>query len=259
MKTHFCATAVSFLLIIFSSCDNFWNACIDGNGNRITETRGLDSFERLQINGDFEVDIDTGSVASVVIEADENLTDIIVTHVSGNTLIIEPRNGTCLRPSNPIEITVTIPYLTDVVLNGSGYVYCFGMNTDVLNATLAGSGQVDMLQINAAGITVELEGSGIINVSGVAENIEAQIEGSGEIRISGSSVNSDFRIIGSGRIKADDIITEVCTAYISGSGIIDTHVLNALDVTIIGSGIVYYEGDPTVETFISGTGKVVKQ
>lgn len=260
MKTSIYTLAAILILLFQVSCDNFWDGCIEGNGYRVTETRDLDSFEEIQINGEFEVDIDTGSIPSVKIKADENLMDVIVTNVSGNKLIIESRNGTCLNPSYPIEVTVTIPYVTKVYLNGSGYVYCYKMDVDDLEAILVGSGQVDLYQINCSNITVELEGSGIMNIGADTENMEAGIEGSGEIRLTGTAVNSDLSIIGSGRIKADDMITEVCSAYISGSGIMDVYVLNALDVTIIGSGIVYYKGDPpVVETSISGTGKVVPE
>lgn len=260
MKSSIYTSAATLILLFLVSCDNFWDGCVEGNGYRVTETRDLDSFEEIQINGEFEVDIDTGSIPSVEIKADENLVDIIATNVSGSKLIIESRNGTCLNPSYPIEITVTIPNVTKIYLNGSGYVYCYKMDVDDLQAILVGSGQVDLYQINCVNVVVELEGTGTMNIDVDTENIEAGIEGSGEIRLNGSAVNSDLSIIGSGRIKADNMITEVCSAYISGSGIMDVHVLNALDVTIIGDGIVYYKGNPpVVETSISGTGKVIPE
>lgn len=259
IKTIQYALYLGLLASAVASCDNFWDSCIEGNGYRVTETRDLNGFEQIQINGEFDVDIDTGSTYSVKIQSDENLMDIIVTHVSGNRLIIESRNGTCLRPSSPIEMVITVPYVNSLTLNGSGIVYCFGMDVEELNVTLTGSGQISMLQITANDMELDLEGTGIINASGVTENVNASIEGSGEIRITGDAVNADLKIIGSGRIKAGSLTTEVCYAYISGTGIIDTHVLNALDVTIIGSGIVYYEGNPVVESYISGTGSVVQQ
>jgi hypothetical protein len=47
--------------------------------------------------------------------------------------------------------------------------------------------------------------------------------------------------------------------YISGSGLADTRVQDTLDVTIIGSGIVYYTGNPNIESYISGSGKIVER
>jgi hypothetical protein len=55
------------------------------------------------------------------------------------------------------------------------------------------------------------------------------------------------------------MITDTCSCYISGSGRIDTRVNNLLNVTITGSGMVYYFGNPVVASYISGSGKVIHQ
>lgn len=259
MKNIFYIPALLVTGLMFSSCEDLWNRCVDGDGDRTTDTRVVEAFSRIQVNGDFEVQIDTGNTSSVRIESDENLMDLIVTHVSGNKLIIETRNGTCIRPSHPIEITVTTSSPDEITLNGSGYVYCYGLETDELSMKLAGSGQIECYDIVASVVNVELEGSGLINSSFVAENLTTQLEGSGEIRLSGESVNADHKIIGSGNIRAKEVISDVCVVYISGSGTVDSHVNNALDVTIIGSGNVYYTGNPTIKSYISGSGKVIER
>jgi hypothetical protein len=245
--------------LLFASCEDLWNRCVDGNGNRTADTRVLQSFSRVQVNGDFEVQIDTGRFSSAIVEADENLVDLIVTHVSGGKLIIETRNGACLRPSHPIEITINTQALDEITLSGSGLVYCYGLETEEFSMNLTGSGQIECYETEASIVNVELEGSGLINSSLVSENLTAQLEGSGEIRMSGESVNADYKIIGSGLINAEQVITDVSVVYISGSGVVDTRVNNALDVTIIGSGIVYYTGNPNLESYISGSGKVIKR
>ncbi|HJZ40530.1 MAG TPA: head GIN domain-containing protein [Bacteroidales bacterium] len=259
MKRKYISLGILCLSVILSSCEDIWNHCIDGNGNRIADTRMLDPFEEIQVNGDFEVQIDTGQVISARVEADDNLMGLVVTHVTGNRLIIETRNGDCIRPSRPIEITVTVPSLHTIKLNGSGYVYSYGLSSEELEVRLSGSGQITCHNVESTIATFELEGSGSITGSLITGNLTALVEGSGDIRLSGSSVNSDLKILGSGRINANQVNTDVCLAYISGSGIIETFVNNALDVTIIGSGTVYYEGNPSVESYISGSGKVVRQ
>ena len=248
---------LAFALI--TSCDEIWHHCVEGNGHPSAETRTLPTFTRIQVNGDFkvQVSIDTASVA--IVETDENLQDLIVTHVSGDKLIIESRNGDCLNPSHPIEISVVSPSVDNVELNGSGNVYCYGLNAEELVLSLSGSGEIDCSKIMATSAMLDLEGSGKIDCAADVENITSKIEGSGEIRINGSALNSDFKVIGSGHQRASELNTDVCTAYISGSGIIDTDVNNSLDVTIIGSGIVNYFGNPVITSYISGSGKIVKQ
>jgi hypothetical protein len=262
MKTFrnvFLMPGILFMGILISSCEDMWNHCVDGNGDRISETRQLESFERIQVSGDFDVQIDTGRESSAVVKVDENLLDLVATHVSGNKLIIETRNNHCLRPSRPIEVTVSTPAISEIYLEGSGNIACNGIRTDELNIILEGSGQIDCYEIEATSVSVNLQGSGLINTRVFVENLAALLEGSGEISMNGETVNSDLTITGSGHIKADQVISDVCYANISGSGQIDTRVNNVLDVTITGSGTVYYRGDPTVTSNISGSGKVVHQ
>jgi len=245
--------------LINVSCEDIWNRCVDGNGDRGVENRALDEFERIEINGDFEVQIDTGQVSSASVETDENLIDLIVTHVSGNKLIIETRDGVCIRPTHPVEITVSTRTLREITLNGSGLAYCYGLNTENLSLNLSGSGHIECDNVETTVANLELEGSGLINCNLITENLATQIEGSGEIKLHGECINADHKIIGSGNIKAGEVSAEVCVIYISGSGTVDAHVNDALDVTIIGSGTVYYTGTPTIESYISGSGEIIER
>lgn len=245
---------------LITSCDQMWHHCIDGNGHPSTETRPLPAFNQIQVNGDFKVLVTTDSTSSVaIVEADENLQDLIRTFVSGDKLIIESKNGDCLNSSRPIEISVITPSLSNIELNGSGNIYCYGLNAEDIVLRLSGSGQMECTQIEAHSAKLVLEGSGNIDCGADVEDLYSQIEGSGEIRIIGSTLNSELRVIGSGRQRASQLNTDVCITYISGSGIIDTHVSNSLDVTIIGSGTVNYSGNPVITSYISGSGKIVKQ
>ena len=244
---------------LITSCDEMWHHCIDGNGHPSTETRTLPAFTRIQVNGDFRVKVDTGSSCIAIVEADENLQDLIGTYVSGDKLVIESRNGDCLNSSHPVEISVVTPSVNNIDLNGSGNVYCYGLNAEEIVLSLSGSGEINCTQIIASSVKLDLEGSGKIDCTADVENLSSKIEGSGEIKITGSALNSEFKVIGSGHQRASQLNTDVSIAYISGSGIIDTEVNNSLDVTIIGSGIVNYSGNPVITSYISGSGKIVKQ
>jgi hypothetical protein len=223
MKSRIGTTLFSGLLFAalgLTSCEDMWNHCVDGNGYRSNVTRTMGSFNEVIVNGEFEVQIDTGRASSVFIDGDENLLDLVVTHVSGNQLIIETEDHTCLQPTHPIVVTVTTPDLSGIHLNGSGKVNCDGLHTDELSLYL---------------------------------------DGSGEMGLNGVAGNAEYNILGSGHIQGGEMITDTCSCYISGSGRIDTRVNNLLNVTITGSGMVYYFGNPVVESYISGSGKVIHQ
>ncbi|HLO60795.1 MAG TPA: head GIN domain-containing protein [Bacteroidales bacterium] len=257
-KTIYKLTIPALLLMTITlfSCEELWDRHVDGNGDRKMEDRNLAGFDRIEVNGDFEVQVDTGIESFATVEADENLLDFIVTHVSGHTLIIETREGYDLRPSHPIEIKVTTPDITQIDLNGSGLIYSYGIQTDELSVNLAGSGEIDLDNLVTTIANLNLEGSGYINARLDAADVKALLEGSGDIKLDGICNNSDLKITGSGKIKASELNTDVCVVYISGSGVADTWVNTALDVTIIGSGTVYYTGNPVVDKYISGSGQV---
>jgi hypothetical protein len=244
--------------MVNTSCEKMWHHCIEGNGNTLTETRTLTAFSQIEVNGDFSVSIDSDAIWSAKVKADENLQHLIQTYVDGDKLVIESHDD-CLNSSHPVEISVSAPMVNNLELNGSGRVVGYGFNVDAFVVRLSGSGEMDLTRILAGSAVINLEGSGNIDFSADVENLSARIEGSGEMRIDGSAVSSEFSVIGSGHIRAGELITDVCKAYISGSGVIDTDVNNSLDVTISGSGIVNYFGNPVITSHISGSGKIVKQ
>jgi hypothetical protein len=262
MKTRIYTTLFSGLLFAalgLTSCEDIWNHCVDGNGHRSNVTRTMGSFNEVVVNGEFEVQIDTGRASSVFIDGDENLLDLVVTHVSGNQLFIETEDHTCLQPTHPIVVTVTTSELRGIHLNGSGKVNCSGLQTDELSLYLDGSGEVTCHETKAFAVFMVIQGSGYIQCSMATENLTANLEGSGEIGLNGVAINAEYNISGSGRIQGGEMITDTCSCNISGSGRIDTRVNNLLNVTITGSGMVYYFGNPVVESYISGSGKVIHQ
>ncbi len=244
---------------MLTSCDQMWHHCIDGNGHPSTENRPLPSFTEIQVNGDFSVQVTTDSASVAIVETDENLQDLIKTYVSGDKLIIESRNGDCLNSSHPVEISVMTPSVNNIELNGSGNIHCYSPNSEDLVLRLSGSGLIECTGIKSKSAKLVLEGSGNIECGADVDDLYSQIEGSGEIQTTGSALNSELRITGSGRQRASHLNSEVCITYIVGSGIIDTRVSKSLDVTIMGSGIVNYFGNPVVTSYISGSGKIVKQ
>jgi hypothetical protein len=247
-------------VILLSSCEGIWPDCLDGNGVRTTEARDVSSFTGVESNGDFKVNIYPGEEIGVKVEADENLMDLIVTRVSGDELIIETRHGNCIRSSEDIVVTVTVPDLQHIDLNGSGIVWCDSLSTQSFDADVDGSGTIRCIHMTVPTLDIEISGSGNMETDGTFTQVNTVIDGSGEVVLTGESPNADFQINGSGKITADNLVTDTCYANITGSGTIYTRVMDLLEVDISGSGNVYYYGDdPVVNTHITGSGQVIKK
>lgn len=86
-------------------------------------------------------------------------------------------------------------------------------------------------------------------------------EGTGDVVISDfiPQENLSVSLIGSGSFLGFPLEVANCTINISGTGDCEVSVTNRLDVSIIGSGNVYYKGNPVIHEDISGSGSVLAQ
>lgn len=207
-------------IIAFSSCSKHR---IKGEGSIVSETRSVSGFSSISLNGSEDVEIIPSNENKVIVSGYQNLVPVFKTKVSGSTLNLEFENNYFNVRNNNIKVTVYTNGITKLDINGSG------------NMTLRDSLKTDRLKM-------EINGSGNINArNNYIENVELDINGSGNI-------------------NARNTTGKYVYVDISGSGDAEITAKEKLDVKINGSGSVKYWGNPsTVNTDISGSGKVTKQ
>jgi len=213
---------------------------IDGNGNKVKQTRSVGRYTAVASSGFWDVMIAYGESNSIEIEGDENLLEYIETKVEGNTLSIDSKKHFNLRSKNRIVVYVTLTRMTGVSLSGSGDIIGKGKfrndGTTTFHVSGSGSIKIDLDKVDAA---------------------EVGISGSGGIRLTGSASSVDARISGSGNIDCSDLISDNATARVSGSGNIKLNANKSLEASIAGSGNVSYKGIASdVRKHISGSGRV---
>lgn len=258
MKTRI-LVFIGLSCLVFNSCFD-WKDCIDGNGDITSESRDVNGFSRLEVDGSFDVFITQGNNTSVMIEADENLMDYILTKTNDGKLEISTRRDRCFNTSHQVSVYVTTPDLTDIRLFGSGNVECEHLATSDIYLEVGGSGSIYLDYVTADHADANVEGSGYIECFADAATADLKVEGSGEIRMSGIADEADMLITGSGLIRANEFDVDDCFATITGSGDIYTLVSSFLDAKITGSGTIYYYGDPEeVREKITGSGDVIKR
>lgn len=223
---------------LISSCRFINGKKIRGNGNAQTEQRSVPSFSGLSSHGAFDVVVKKGEQASVVVSADENLLQYIITEVNGDKLEIRTKKGVNLRPSSSLQVIVTNPNYNELSSHGSG--------------NIKGENQLT----STDKVELQLYGSGNINVDMTAPAVNAGISGSGNITVSGTAKQFSGTIRGSGGIHAGDLKSEEGKVEIAGSGNVEVFANNKLDVNIMGSGGVKYRGDAQINTNIAGSGSV---
>lgn len=254
-------TQNNILILLFTALILWTAGCskmnrIEGNGQVVTETRKLLSFNKVENDGTFNVYISHDSVFTATVEAESNLVPHIRTRVNGNTLEIDTREN--LNSNYPINVYITTPIIAGAYLNGSGTVTLDSLDTENMEVDLSGSGIMSGV-IKSTSLTTRISGSGSIQLNAHTNSCNTRISGSGNTELIGESLTGDFSISGSGNIQSTNFQQNECIAKISGSGNMYLNVVEYLDVTISGSGSVYYIGDPQINVSITGSGSVIKQ
>ena len=85
-----------------------------------------------------------------------------------------------------------------------------------------------------------------------------ELVGVGDFVLSGDD-QAELTIVltGVGDVYAYNMKAGICTITISGVGNCEVYVLNELNVTLTGVGNVYYKGNPTVQSIVTGVGQLI--
>jgi hypothetical protein len=214
---------------------------VRGSGRLTSERRSVADFDRLWVEGDFEIELRQGSVEGVELTGDDDLLPLVETVVEARdgsrALKISPRRGTDLRPSQPIRIRIDLIRLSGIGLAGSSRVTASGLRSARLSLSLGGSGDIALAALEA-------------------ERLAVSIGGSGRVAVDGHSPEAAITIGGSGRAQLADLAADDVSVTIGGSGAADVRAERRLKVMIAGSGRVRYSGAAVPAISIVGSGDV---
>lgn len=228
--------ALIALSITFSSCKK-----VVGTGPVISEDRTVSDFNSISLAMDATVNITQDSFYKVEVLAQNNVMDEILTNVSGSRLIIQHKNNVYIK-SRPVTINISMPDISGLNVSGSGAIRLQNLLlTGNIDMNVSGSGDIKIPAIEAEAITSTISGSGKITVtSGKSNTLNSRISGSGDADLLNVQINS-------------------VTTTTSGSGTTKIYAVNNLFAKISGSGDVYYRGNPSIESEISGSGRLIRQ
>ena len=210
---------------------------IEGNYHVVSSNRNISAFSEIVSESDCEVYYYYDSLYNVTVEAEENILPYIESSVHGNSLVIKKSNFKRIETHFPIKVFVSSPYISNVILSGSGSISIDSLKTNNLN--------------------ILLQGSGNISATTYTQFIKTIITGSGNITLNGNTSSGECNISGSGEINAYNIVQDTCYTSISGSGSMYINVVDYLNANISGSRRIYYIGSPVVYSNINGSGKII--
>ncbi len=212
-----------------------------GEGPVRTETRTANNFSGIDLQMNGNVYYQNAPTWKVEVSAKASIHNILETNVDNGRLVVRYRNGKTYDNDESIRINVSGPGVNSFSLNTSGNIICLNaIQTSNLYLRSSGSGDIVLQHVEANAIDAESKQSGRISATG------------------GFTFSEKLKTDGSGKIDLSAINSKNVNARIVGSGDIKVKVADRLDVTIDGSGSVFFNGSPLISTHISGTGRLIR-
>jgi hypothetical protein len=245
MRTLFAAFVATPVLalattLLLASCRFLGGERVHGNGNVITGQRNVKGFNSIEAGGAVEVHVRQDPATSVKVETDENLFEYLDVYTEGNTLIIKPKQGYNLDPSDEVRVFVTAPVFKSI--DGSGAVKIIG------DSEISGSD----LELSASGAS---EMAMNVKVS----KLRADLSGASNLELKGSSSNVSTQASGASHIRCRDLETDETTLDLSGASSAEVYANKQLNIEASGASDVKYRGNASVNQKSSGASSVEKE
>jgi len=225
MKT---AAFLSFILIFsLSSCYiDGWGTGISGNGNVVEESRDVDGFTAVEVSTGIDVFLTQGNGFEVLVEADENLQEVILTELKGDRLVIRTDNVN-IRNAKAKKVHVTLPELSGLKISSAGD--CVGQTPF----------ECDDLRLS-------ISSAGDLNLEVDADRIDVDISSSGDAKLAGSAKELDASLSSAGDLNAFDLIAGKVDVSVSSAGDARVYATEEISMSASSAGNIYYRGNAQV-------------
>lgn len=228
-------TFAAFSLVLF-----FLTSCYREDPGPLQETRKefpIVDFDRLEMGSALNIRVEQANTFSVEVTGDRRNIDDLDVYKSGNTLIIEFDDNA--NRHHDTYVYITMPRLQGVNFSGASVSKVMGFESDEdLDFYLSGSA-VSQLDVTYRELGVVVSGASSLVLHGSGDELHAEVSGASSI-------------------KAFDYPVREATASVSGSSEGKLTVTDKLNVTASGASMVFYRGNPTVTSNVSGGSTVQK-
>ena len=194
-----------------------WGNGIKGSGDVETRQLDFDGFDRIQLDGAFDLEIGFGREFELKLTTDDNLFDEMDISVDGGTLVLDTEEN--LRPTEGVLLEITMPALAGLKINGAGDITIsdfdgerFDLNVrgagdltidgrvGTLEIAISGAGDVDARELVAREVEIGISGAGDATVH-ATESLEARVSGVGNVTYYGDPEHKRTKVSGLGHIK----------------------------------------------------------
>lgn len=239
--------------LLFTGCRAFLVAVDEEIEPGELETRQFDydGFTEIDISSAFSYEIQKAEDWSVTITAGSNLFEYIILTKSAQELDIDMNipgstiwtSGSYPRP----KVIITMPELAGLDGSGAtdGSVTGF-VSRDDLDISLGGASEIELTDIKAGRVVMDLSGASKVTGFIQADGIELEISSASRVRLEGSSGDVILDARGASRAELSDLLAENVDATLrdASSGIVNLD--GRLNARLSSASTLEYIGEPVI-------------
>lgn len=230
MKKSILLSVMIAFTFILGSCNK---ESVKPSSNITTENRNITGFNALDVSDAMDVEVVFGTTEGVIVEANSNLHQYILTDVVAGRLKIRMKNNVRIKSGATIKIYVSAMYLDGVDISGASRVeFTNSLVTTYLDLDISGASTFQG-GVQLSDISADLSGASNVEIWGVAT--EASMDLSGASRLGDESLvidNLDIDL--SGASRATLTVNGVMNISASGASSLDyygTGLINNLETS----------------------------
>ena len=208
-----------------------------GDGNIKQAERSISAFEKVKVTGNYNVYFTQDSIRKLMLNADANLHEYIITEVRNNELVI--RSSKPIRSSNELRIELSTLNLTHAEASGGAG---FFTNTPLI---------LPILQLTA-------NGGAKMEIEGIFETLHAFQNAGSNMVLSGKAGRLVIESNAGGRVNAAALEAETARVEANAGA---SAVVNAkeVDANANAGGSVQYIGDPIFHGMQTSAGGSIRR
>ncbi len=230
----------TLLSLLFFSCNFDIHLGVKGNGIVVEQTRTInDTFNSIEVSKGLDVYLTQSDTESVMVEADENLQDVIITEVEHHVLKIHTKQ--IIGKSTSKKVMVSFKNISKIT-STSG--------SDVYSKTTITAENLELTSTNGSDMTLALDTNSLVCKS----------SNGSDMKLTGKTIKLMAEAANGSDIKASELMAEFSqvNAY-SGSDITINTSKQLIAKASGGSDINYYGNPEKVEKNNGASGSIEKK
>jgi len=236
MKSRLTLLSIAAVIILFSSCNI---SGVTGNKNVVKQTREVtENFTSVKVSEGINLFLSQDDETSVVVEADENIQNLLKTKVENGTLKI---------------------YFSDAVGKATRNVYVSMPEIKKITASSAADIKTET-RISSDDLTIDASSGADIKADIETANLTCESSSGADIDLTGTCKTANFHASSGADIDAKELDCETATAHASSGSDISVFAVKSLTANASSGADVSYYGNPEkIEVNTSSGGDINKR